>query len=49
MDTIFYTYQEFYTHTKAIAYLLMVAALIGIACFWKFLSGKDDADQDRTL
>jgi|GEM_PF-267554 len=42
METIFYTYQDFYTHTKAISYLLMIAALIGIAFFWKFLSAKDD-------
>ena len=42
METIFYTLQDFYTHTKGISYLLMIAALIGIAFFWNFLSGKDD-------
>ena len=42
METIFYTYQDFYTHTKGIIYILMVVALIGIALFWRFLSGNDD-------
>ena len=42
METIFYTYQDFYTYTKGILYVLMFVALIGIAFFWKFLSGKDD-------
>jgi hypothetical protein len=44
MEPTFFTYQDFYTHTKAIAYLLMIAALIGIAWFWNFLSGKDDSE-----
>ncbi len=42
METIFYTYQQFYTHTKGVTYILMVVSLIGIACFWNFLAGKDD-------
>jgi hypothetical protein len=42
MEPIYYTYQEFFTHTKGIAYILMAAGLIGIAFFWRFLSGKDD-------
>lgn len=42
METIFYTYQDFYTYTKGVLYLLMFAALFGIAFFWRFLSGKDD-------
>ncbi len=42
MNSIFYTYQDFYTHTKGVAYLLMFAALIGFIFFWKFLTGKDD-------
>jgi hypothetical protein len=45
METIFYTLQDYYTHTKAISYLLMIAALIGFALFWKFISAKDDADK----
>jgi hypothetical protein len=49
METIFYTLQDYYTHTKAIAYLLMIAALIGFAWFWKFISAKDDADKESAL
>jgi len=42
METIFYTYQDFFTYTKGVLYLLMIAALIGFALFWRFLSKKDD-------
>ena len=42
METLFYTYQDFYTHTKGVTYLLMIISLIGIACFWNFLAGKDE-------
>ena len=45
METIFYTLQDYYTHTKAISYLVMIAALIGFALFWKFISANDDADK----
>jgi preprotein translocase subunit SecY len=45
VETIFYTLQDYYTHTKAISYLLMIASLIGFALFWKFISAKDDADK----
>lgn len=41
MEPTFHTYQEFHLHTEAITYTLIVASLIGIAWFWKFLSGKD--------
>ncbi len=42
MHTIYYTMQDFYTHTKAVSYLLMIGGLMGIAFFWNYLSGKDD-------
>ena len=42
MEPTFYTYQEFHTHIEAITYILIVGSLIGIAFFWKFLSGKDN-------
>ncbi len=45
METIFYTYQDYLTYTKGVLYLLMIAALIGIALFWRFLSGKDDENK----
>ena len=42
MEPIFHTYQEFHLHVEAVTYILIVASLIGIAGFWKFLSGKDE-------
>jgi hypothetical protein len=42
MEPVYYTYQEFYTHTKGVIYVLMIAALIGFVFFWRFLTGKDD-------
>jgi hypothetical protein len=47
MEPTFHTYQEFHLHTEAITYILIVASLIGIAWFWKFLSGKD-SDENGT-
>ena len=42
MEPVYFTYQEFYTHTKGVVYVLMIAALIGFVFFWRFLTGKDD-------
>ncbi len=42
----FPTLQDFYTHTKGIAYLLMVVALLGLAAFWVFLTGRDKGDKE---
>ena len=47
METIFYTYQDFYTHTKGIIYLIMIISLVGIAGIWNFLSGKDDENKEK--
>ncbi len=47
METIYYTYQDFYTHTKGILYLLMIVSLFGIAGFWNFLTGKDDDNKEN--
>lgn len=44
METVFYTSQDFYTYTKGVLYILMIASLIGVASFWRFLSGKDDEE-----
>ena len=41
METI-HTLQEFMLHTKNITYVLIVAALVGIAGFWRFLTDRDD-------
>lgn len=42
MESAFYTLQDFMTHTKAIAYLLIAVALIGLPLFWRFLTGRDE-------
>ncbi len=42
MEGLYYTLQDFLTHTKSITYLLIVGALIGITWFWNFLTGNDD-------
>ena len=42
MENGFYTLQDFFYHTKSITYILMVAALVGIVGFWKFLTGNED-------
>jgi len=41
MDLIFYTLQDFMTHTESVTYLLVIATLIGMTVFWWFLTGKD--------
>jgi hypothetical protein len=38
----FYTLQEFMTFTKGVTYILMVAALLSVVGFWRFLSGNDE-------
>ena len=40
METI-HTMQEFMLHTKNIIYILIIAALIAMPAFWKFLSGDN--------
>jgi len=42
MDPIFYTLQDFLTHTESVTYLLVIATLIGMTVFWWFLTGKDE-------
>ncbi len=41
MDGIFYTLQDFMTFTKGSAYLLIIAALLGILAFWRFLTERE--------
>ena len=41
MDPIFYTLQDFMSHTESVTYLLVIATLIGMTVFWWFLTGKD--------
>ena len=42
MHNIFYTLQDFLTHTKGIIYILIVLILLGMLGFWKFLTARDD-------
>ena len=42
MDHIFYSLQNFMTHTKSVTYVLIAAALVGMTVFWYFLTGRDD-------
>lgn len=45
METEFYTLQEFMTHTKGFAYLLIGVALVALPLFWRFITGRDDKKQ----
>jgi hypothetical protein len=42
MDPIFYTLQDFMSHTESVTYLLVLATLVGMTVFWWFLTGKDE-------
>lgn len=42
METVFFTLQDFMTHTKGITYLVMGGILVALPLFWAFLTGKDD-------
>lgn len=42
MESIYYTLQDFLTHTESITYLLIIGSLIGITWFWCFLTGNDE-------
>ena len=39
---VFLSLHDFMLHTKTITYVLMGAGVIGLACFWRFLTGRDD-------
>ncbi len=42
MDGIFYTLQEFMTHTEGVTYILVIAILLGMLGFWNFLVDRDE-------
>ncbi len=42
MDGVFYTLQDFLTYTKGVTYILIVAVLLAMVWFWRFLSGRDE-------
>jgi hypothetical protein len=41
MESVFYTLQEFITHTQSMMYLLGIGALVVLYLFWRFLTGRD--------
>ena len=41
---MYYTLQDFLTHTEGVTYLLILVALAGIAGFWFYLNGRDEDD-----
>jgi hypothetical protein len=38
----FHTLQEYFTFTKGVIYIVIVATLVGMTAFWNFLTGRDD-------
>jgi hypothetical protein len=42
MEGAFYTLQDFLTHTKGVTYVLIIAVLLAMLGFWRFLTGRDD-------
>ncbi len=42
METTIHTLQDYMLHTENITYLLIVAALIAITFFFRFLTERDD-------
>lgn len=41
MESSFHTLHEFMLFTESVTYIIIVAALLGILAFWRFLSGSD--------
>ena len=42
MDGVFYTLQDFFSFTKGVIYILIVAILFAMLGFWRFLTGGDE-------
>ena len=45
MDGTLHTLQEYMLHTENITYILIVAALIGMTFFFRFLTDRDDDEE----
>ncbi|MBW2440505.1 MAG: hypothetical protein JRH12_08535 [Deltaproteobacteria bacterium] len=45
METTIHTLQDYMLHTETVTYIIIVAALIGITFFYRFLTERDD-DED---
>ena len=42
MDGVFYTLQDFFLFTEGVIYILIVAILLAMLGFWRFLTGGDE-------
>ncbi len=42
MEGVYYTLQDFLTHTKSVTYILIVAVLLAMAGFVRFLTDRDE-------
>ena len=42
MEPTIHTLQEYMLHTETVTYIIIVAALIGITFFYRFLTERDD-------
>jgi len=47
MEGIFHTLHDFMVHTKAVTYLLIIAALVGITGWWGFLTERDQDEHPQ--
>jgi hypothetical protein len=45
MEGTLHTLQEYMLHTETITYIIIVAALIGITFFYRFLTERDDDEE----
>jgi diphthamide synthase (EF-2-diphthine--ammonia ligase) len=45
MEGNIHTLQEYMLHTETITYIIIVAALIGITFFYRFLTDRDDDEE----
>ena len=45
MEGTIHTLQEYMLHTETITYIIIVAALIGITFFYRFLTERDDDEE----
>jgi hypothetical protein len=45
MENTIHTLQDFMLRTESITYVIIVAALIGITFFYRFLTDRDDDEE----
>jgi hypothetical protein len=42
MEGLFYTLQDFFTHSKGVTYVLMGLALLAFVAIWNFLVSREE-------